>query len=300
MAEQLPSIGFIGAGRVARILAPAFVGAGYRVVAAASRTPASADALAHAVKGCEATDAQRVADLADLVFITTNDGAIGAAVADVSWSQGTAAVHCSGATTLEPLAPARRQGAGVGSWHPFQTFGAQGTTTSLSGITVGIEAEAPLFDTLAELAERVGATPLAVPAEARALYHAASVMSCGYFTTLLHEATTLWERAGLPKEAAAPAMRKLVESTLANFVSAGAHASLTGPVSRGDDGTVRLHLDAVAAKAPELLPLYTAISSRSLALAKDAGRDVGPADWESLFAEYAPLAGHAPTGAEEG
>jgi predicted short-subunit dehydrogenase-like oxidoreductase (DUF2520 family) len=283
MAE-LPAIGFIGAGRVARVLAPAFAGAGYRVVGAASRSFVSAEALAATVPGCAATNGQGVLAAADLVFITTNDAAIADAVRDVAWAPGKAAVHCSGASTLEPLARAKEAGAAVGSWHPFQTFGAAGTTTDLDGITVGIDAEAPLDGTLGEIARRLGATPIAVPEEARALYHAASVMTCGYLTTLLYQAQALWESAGLPPEAAGPAIGKIAQSTLGNVIRAGAHAALTGPTSRGDEATVRRHLQAVSAAAPELLPLYSALTERSVALAREAGRDPGNVDWESLLA----------------
>ncbi len=281
MAE-LPTVGFIGAGRVAGALAPALAAAGYRVAAVASRTAASAERVASSVPGATAAGmqgAQGVADAAELVFLTTSDGAIEAASGAVRWRNGQAAVHCSGALTLDPLHAARKQGALVGSWHPFQTFigegGGQGTSATLAGVTFGIEADAGLYDTLAELTGRVGGVALQVPAGARALYHAASVMSCGYLTTLLHEAEALWTRAGLPPEAAGPAIGMLAETTLANLRRAGAGAALSGPTSRGDAGTVRLHLDAVAAHAPELLPLYAAVSARSAVLAAEVGRPVG-------------------------
>ena len=287
MAE-LPSVGFIGAGRLASTLAPALAAAGYRVAAVASRTSASAERVAALVPGAAAADPQGVVDAAELVFLTTSDGAIGPVAGALRWRDGQAAVHCSGALTLEPLAAARKQGALVGSWHPFQTFGAGGTATTLAGVTFGIEAGAGLYDTLAELARRVGGAALPVPAEARVLYHAASVMSCGYLTTLLHEAEALWKRAGLPPEAAGAAIGVLAETTLANLRRAGAGAALSGPTSRGDEATVRLHLDAVAERAPELLPLYAAVSARSAVLAEEAGRPVGETDWAALFAEYVP------------
>ena len=290
MAE-LPSIGFIGAGRVAGVLAPAFAAAGYRVAAVASRTSASAERVAALVPGAAAADAQGVVDAAEMVFLTTSDAAIGPVAGAVRWRAGQAAVHCSGALTLEPLAAARKYGALTGSWHPFQTFGSEGTSATLEGVTFGIEADAGLYDTLAELAERVGGVALPVPAGARALYHAASVMSCGYLTTLLHEAEALWKRAGLPPEAAGPAIGVLAETTLANLRRAGAGAALSGPTARGDEATVRLHLDALAASAPELLPLYAAVSARSAVLAEEVGRPVGETDWAALFAEYVPRAG---------
>ena len=281
--DERPAIAFIGAGRVAGMLAPAFAELGYPVPTVASRSPESAGRVASLVPGCRAVSAQESADAAEVVFITTSDGAIGEVAAAVTWRAGQSIVHCSGALTLEPLGPARAAGASAGSWHPFQTFGGE---TALAGVTFGIEADGELLAFLERLASEVGGHALRVPAEARALYHAASVMSCGYLTTLLGEARTLWTRAGLPPEQALQAIAHLARSTVANIESIGAASALTGPTSRGDTGTVRLHLDAVRGAAPELLPLYREISLRSVELAREAGRPGGSVEWGPLFAEY--------------
>lgn len=281
--DERPGIAFIGAGRVAGMLAPAFASLGYQVPAVASRSPESAERIASLVPGCSAVSAQDAADAAEVVFITTSDGAVGGVAAAVAWRAGQGVVHCSGALTTGPLAPARDAGADVGSWHPFQTFGGE---TTLAGVTFGIEAEGDLLAFLERLASEVGGHPLRVPADARALYHAASVLSCGYLTTLLGEARTLWTRAGLPPEQAFQAIAHIARTTVANVERTGAAPALTGPTSRGDAGTVRLHLDAVRDVAPELLPLYKEISLRSVELAREAGRPGADMDWGSLFAEY--------------
>ena len=154
MAE-LPTVGFIGAGRVAGTLAPALAAAGYRVAAVSSRTQASAERVAALVQEAAVSDAQGVADAANLVFVTTSDGAVQAVAGELRWRHGQVVVHCSGVLTLEPLAAAKAQGAATGSWHPFQTFGGEGTSTSLEGVTFGIEADAGEPSGLASLpAER--------------------------------------------------------------------------------------------------------------------------------------------------
>ncbi len=281
--DERSTIAFIGGGRVAVVLAPVFAALGYPVNAAASRSPQSAERVASLVPGCRAVSPQDAADAAGVVFVTTPDGAVADVAASVAWRAGQGVVHCSGALTCEPLAPAREAGASVGSWHPFQTFGGE---TSLEGVTFGIEAEGELLAFLERLASEVGGYPLRVPAEARPLYHAASVLSCGYLTTLLGQARTLWTRAGLPPEQALQAIAKIARTTLANVERYGAEAALTGPTSRGDTGTVRLHLDSVRRVAPELLPLYREICLRSVELARDAGRPGANMDWGALFDEY--------------
>ena len=281
--DERPTIAFIGAGRVAGMLARAFGDLGYPVPAVASRSPESAQRVASLVPSCNAVSAQGAADAAEVVFITTSDGGIADVASSVAWRAGQGVVHCSGALTCECLAPARDAGASVGSWHPFQTFGGD---TTLAGVTFGIEADGELLAFLERLATEVGGHPLRVPAEARALYHAASVFSCGYLTTLLGEARTLWTRAGLPPEQAFQAITHIARTTVANIERIGAAPALTGPTSRGDAGTVRLHLDSVRNVAPELLPLYREICLRSVELAREAGRPGATLDWRQLFEEY--------------
>ena len=278
-----PTVAFIGAGRVASALAPELHRLGYAVPAVASRSSESAERVAALVRGAQATPLQSAVDAAEVVFITTPDRAIGEVASRMRWRAGQAAVHCSGALTLTPLAPVAAAGGAAGSWHPFQTFGGP---APLEGATFGVDAEGALLGVLERLTSELGGFALRVPAEARALYHAASVMSCGYLTTLLHASRTLWDRAGLPPEAAMRAIGHIARSTIDSIERAGAGRALTGPTSRGDRDTVRLHLEAVRKRAPELLPLYREIGLRSADLAGSAG-GTGSVDWIGLMAEYA-------------
>jgi predicted short-subunit dehydrogenase-like oxidoreductase (DUF2520 family) len=275
------------------VLGVALARAGYQIVAVASRTQASAESASRAIdsasqdwnmRACEVVSPQGVADAAELVLITTNDGGIGVVAGEINWRQGQAVVHVSGALGVDVLAPAAAKGARIASWHPFQTLSG---SARLDGVTFGIEAAADRYQELAEMAKAVGGEPLAVPAEARALYHAASVMACGYLTTLLREARRVWEAAGLPEEAGRRAIGAVAAATLENARTLSEGATVTGPVSRGDVGTVRLHLEEIDRAAPELIPLYTAISRRSAVLAIEAGRPAGPLEmWDSLYCEF--------------
>ncbi len=288
MDSDWTTIGFVGAGRAASPLAIGLAQQGYRVVAVASRARASAERLARRIPTATAVaDAQAVADIAELVFITTPDDAIAQVAAGVAWRPGQAVVHCSGTLTLAPLAAAASQGMETGSFHPVHTFNAEGSSAvdALRGAAFGIEAEGLLFEALAEMARRLGGTPIWVPAEARGLYHAAAVMVCGYFVGLFNDAVNVWERAGLPDESVSPALMHLVQATLDNMRALGVEASQTGPVSRGDAGTVQAHLDALRGHAPELLPVYTALARRAVALAVANGRlpEAALPQWEELL-----------------
>ena len=276
------TVGFIGAGRAATALARGLRDVGYDIRAVASRTDASAERLASAI-GAAAVDAQTVADMADMVFITTPDDAIGAVASAIAWRSGQQVVHASGALTLAPLDPARVAGAQVGSIHPVQTLLGTGDD-SLAGVTFGIEADGRLRASLFQMAERLGGEPIDVPAEARALYHAAAIMSCGYLTSLLHDAATAWVRAGLDVDKGVRALTRMAAATVANVRQGGFDAALTGPIARGDQATVLAHLASLRRTAPDLVDGYIANGRRMAVLAGESGRaDV--AAWEELFTQ---------------
>ena len=288
MDSPWTTIGFVGAGRAASALAVGLAQQGYQVVAVASRTRASAERLARRIPTATAVaDAQTVADTAELVFITTPDDAIAQIAADIVWRPGQAVLHCSGTLTLAPLAAAAAKGVETGSFHPVHTFNAEGSpgVDALRGAAYGIEAQGPLFEALAEMARRLGGTPIWVPAEARGLYHAAAVMVCGYFVGLFDDAVNVWRSAGLPPDSVSPALTHLVQATLDNLGSLGAEASQTGPVPRGDAGTVKAHLDALRRHAPELQSVYAALARRAVALAVSSGRlpEAARPQWEELL-----------------
>lgn len=269
-----PTIGFIGAGRTATSLAVALANAGYQVIAVTSRSAESAQRLADRIPECrDVGTGHKVADAAQLVFITTPDDDIEKVTASVYWQQGHQVVHCSGILDLDALWPASAQGAEVGSLHPIQTFGpTEGPLTELDGVVVGLEAQGGLVETLQTMVKDIKGTPLTVPAESRALYHAAAIMSCGHLAALLQSAVTLWERAGLPTELGLQALQHLAGATLESVKERGAGPALTGPLVRGDVATVRRHLTALKDQAPELLSVYTSLGQQVVELSVASGR----------------------------
>ncbi|HLQ33423.1 MAG TPA: DUF2520 domain-containing protein [Chloroflexota bacterium] len=259
------NIGFVGAGRLASVLAPALRRAGYDVPAIASRTFDEAQQLAHKLPGTHAVPApQAVADAVDLVFLTVPDDAIAEAAGAIRWRPGMAAVHCSGAASLELLTSAAEQRAQTGAFHPLQTFVAG--QADLAGVTVAIEASGDLLGTLAAMAEALGCRPLQLPPGAKPLYHASSALAGNYLVTLLAQAARLWQPFGCSEADALGALLPLVKTAVANVERLGAKAALTGPIARGDAGTVRRHLQALEQEAPDLIPLYCELGLKTLPL----------------------------------
>jgi predicted short-subunit dehydrogenase-like oxidoreductase (DUF2520 family) len=267
-------VGFIGAGTVGTALAVLLSEKGYRVAAVYSRSRASAERLARAVSGCHvAAGSQAVADSVDLVFITTPDSAIGTVAAQVTWRPGSSVVHCSGADSTDILEPARRDGAHVGGFHPLQTFaGVERAIENIPGSTFAVEAVGPLLATLEEMAVALGGHAIRLQAGDKVLYHAAAVFASNYLVTLVKMATDLWQTFSIPTDRSVPALLPLIRGTLHNIETIGIPNCLTGPIARGDAGTIIKHLKALQEKAPELIFPYKELGLQTVPIALAKGK----------------------------
>lgn len=267
-------LGFIGAGTVGTALAVRLNSKGYTAAAVASRSAASAERLAEAIGGCSvAHSGQEVADIAELVFVTTPDDAIAPVVKQIRWHRGQSVVHCSGAASVDILEPARQMGAQVGGFHPLQTFASVSyAVENLPGSTFALEAEEPLLSTLQELATALDGHWVRLKAGDKVLYHAAAVMACNYMVTLVKLATDLWQVFGVPVPEATRALLPLLRGTVSNIGNVGLPDCLTGPVSRGDVGTIKKHLDALQELAPSLLAIYRELGLETIPVALAKGK----------------------------
>jgi len=267
-------VGFIGAGTVGTAMAVRLSQRGYQVVAAASRTYASAEKLAAAVNGCRAyPDLQDTADKADFVFITTPDAAIGQVAGQLKWRKGQSVVHCSGADSLDILASVTSFGAVPGGFHPLQTFASPAQAIeNLPGSTFGIEAAEPLLGTLKQMANDLHGSWVVLKAGDKVLYHAAAVISCNYLVTLTKLATDLWQNFGVPPSRAIEALMPLLRGTLNNLSNVGLPNALTGPIARGDVGTVEKHLAALGKSSPRLLSTYKELGMQTIPIAVAKGK----------------------------
>ncbi len=265
--------GFIGAGTVGTALAVLLSRQGYQVVAVASRTPASAERLAKAVAGCRVMSSQEVADTADLIFITTPDDVIATVAAQVKWLRGCRVAHCSGADSTDILEPARKSGASVGGFHPLQTFASvQQAIENIAGSTFALEAEEPLLTTLKDLATALGGRWIILKPSDKVAYHAAAVFASNYLVTLVKMSTDLWQTFAIPTDQAVAALLPLMHGTLHNIETIGIPQCLTGPIARGDTGTVSKHLKTLREKTPALLSPYKELGRQTISIALAKGR----------------------------
>lgn len=267
-------LGFIGAGTVGSALAIRLSSKGYPVVAVSSRSQTSARNLASQIAGCQAvSENQYVAEAAELIFITTPDDAIPSVVAGVQWHSGQSVVHCNGADSTEVLEPAKKQGARVGAFHPLQTFASvRQAIDNIPGSTFAIEAQEPLLSTLKEMATALDGHWVELKASDKVLYHAAAVIACNYMVTLVKLATDLWQTFSIPPQQATRALLPLIQGTINNINNVGIPRCLTGPIARGDTGTITKHLNALQKAAPTLLPVYRELGLQTIPVALAKGK----------------------------
>ena len=266
-------VGFIGAGLVGGTLAVSLSRQGYPVLSVASRTFSSAEGLAERIQGCEAyPSGQQVADLSDVVFVTTSDDAIRPVVSAISWRQGQGVVHSSGAASLDVFEHAVGQGAIAGAFHPLQAISSvENGITSMPGTTFGIEGGPEMRAFLEDAARAIGGNPIFLKSEDKPLYHLTGVMLGNLLTTLVAVSAQLWEELGLTRADGVKALAPMMRQVSVNLATSGVPAAVAGPYPRGDIGTVRKHLETLQARAPHVLPLYCELALAGLPYALEKG-----------------------------
>ncbi|MCV2489710.1 DUF2520 domain-containing protein [Geodermatophilus sp. YIM 151500] len=267
-------VGVVGAGRVGAVLGAALAAAGHEVVAAAGLSADSAERAARLLPGVPLLPADSVVAAADLVVLAVPDDTLPGLIAGLAgtdgWRAGQLAFHTSGAHGLAVLEPAERAGVLPLALHPAMTFsGAAEDVDRLPGAPFGVTGR-PAHRAVAEtLVLEMGGEPFFVAEEDRPLYHAALVTGANHLVTLVAEAADLLRAAGV--DAPARVLTPLLSAALDNGLRRG-DRGLTGPVSRGDVGTVRDHLATLAERAPDSVGAYVAMAQRTTQRALASGR----------------------------
>ncbi|MGD0779778.1 MAG: DUF2520 domain-containing protein [Dehalococcoidales bacterium] len=267
-------VGFIGAGKVGTALAVLLNRKGYTVAGVYDISRAFTERLAMLIVNCHVmSNSQEVADAADLSFITPPDDAIEKAASQIKWTQGKSVVHCSGANSTDILESARKSGANVGCFHPLQTFASvQQAIENMPGSSFAIEAEEPLLANLQKMAVTLDGSWIKLKASDKAAYHAAAVFASNYLVTLVKMATDLWQTFSIPSNEAIKALLPLMRGTLHNIETIGLPQCLTGPIARGDTGTIRKNLEDIRKKTPELLFPYKELGLQTIPIAQAMGK----------------------------
>jgi predicted short-subunit dehydrogenase-like oxidoreductase (DUF2520 family) len=269
-------IGIIGAGRLGTNLGLCFAAKGHRVVGVASRTQVSA-ARAASLISCPVLSPNQVAREAEVLIITTSDGAIyevAQSLADAgAISPGQLVVHCSGCLTNRILNPALSLGAVPLGMHPLYSFSLpeQGKPLPLDNVLFALEGEDPGIERGARLVSSLGGRWFKIPSPNKPLYHTAATIASNYLVSLLDISESLMDQAGIEEEAAREGLLALMASVLQNLAQ-GPEQALTGPIARADQPTLRSQLQSLQHQDPTVSGIFRQLGFYTVELASRAGR----------------------------
>lgn len=264
---SLERVAVIGTGRVGVTLARALTRAGRSVAVLGRNAVTLPDPL-----GSAATAWEPDTGAAAVIIVAVPDDAIGS-VAQRLASEGavTAAhvvLHTSGIRSRAALAALEESGAALGSWHPLQTFARRsGEPEALAGSPAVIEGDERALASGRALAAQLHMRPvIELDGASKPLYHAAAVFACNYLVVLADIANRL-TREAIGEPPPATLFLPLMRRTLAHLTD-GTAAALTGPLSRGDAGTIAMHLAALQGMDRAA---YLALADEALGLAVRSG-----------------------------
>ncbi|MGB8022362.1 MAG: DUF2520 domain-containing protein [Candidatus Nanopelagicales bacterium] len=267
------AVGVIGVGRAGAPMAAALKRAGHPVVGAHAVSGRSLRRVQELLPGTPVMSVEEVMRAADLVLLTVPDDVLGDLVSGLadtdSVTPGQFLMHASGRYGTAILEPATRLGALPLALHPVMTFtGTAADLDRLSGCPFGVTAPPVLRPVAEALVVEMGGDPVWVPESARPLYHAALANGANHLVTLVAQTLDLLAAAGV--ERPPELIRPLLTAALDNVLRMGDEA-LTGPVARGDAGTVAAHLEALSRAAPEARSAYVAMARLTADRALAAG-----------------------------
>jgi len=267
----------VGAGRAGLGLASALRRAGVPVAGVVTRRKALPRAHRRLLPaGAILHDMHEAAARGDIMVLCVPDEAIAACARRLLTvpMRGKVVLHTSGARGASVLAPLRRRGAAVGSMHPLTVFPPPGRALpDLRGALFVLDGDPGALRAAGSLARALGGRTLRLSEKRRAAYHLAAALAANGLVALIDAAVTVAaQRAGIPPRLSCSALVRLARAALAALDHDPPHRALTGPVARGDEATLRRHLEVLRAAEPGTREIYSALSCRAVTLARGDGR----------------------------
>ncbi|MFI5239379.1 MAG: DUF2520 domain-containing protein [Gemmatimonadales bacterium] len=270
----------IGAGKVGRGLAHAFRSAGLQVLGVHARTPRDGATTSGPYP--------RVMSEANVIIIAVSDSALNdlchalavtAREKGSPFTHGTVVLHTSGTVTPPALEELRAAGSPSGTFHPLAPFStAERGASALHDGWVGIDGDPIACAAARRLAAAIGARTVNIPANGKAVYHAAAVMASNFPVVLAALAARLLATSGMEAHAAEQVVQRLMAGAVDNLEYGSPRDVLTGPAARGDAEAISQHRAALRGD-PETLAVYDALTRAAASL---TGAHPAPVDYTSI------------------
>ncbi len=267
-------IGFLGAGKVATAFGRYLHDHGITIGGYFDRHPEKTAHACQATRSRAFTTGGDLAKDSDIIFITTQDDKIQAAC-DVLCAEGPIGPdhlmgHMSGVHSSRILESAAELGAATFSLHPLQAFAQEQTAVrDLPNTYFSLESDDPRTEAVEKLLRTTGNLCFRITPDKKSLYHLAACILSNYLVTVMDSGLAALEASGIDPQEGFAAMQPLITGTLANIARSGPAKALTGPIARGDTGTILAHLDALGIPGLETVrKLYAFLGLQTLELAR--------------------------------
>ncbi len=259
-------IGFIGAGKVGFSLGKYFAEHDLHVSGYYSRNLDSSKEAAVFTNSKYYECLKDIIKESDTLFLTVTDSAVSEVYSEILKYdlRGKIIAHCSGAMTSEVFSGISQRGALGCSVHPICAVNSKVTgyqDLSQAYFTIEGEEEGKLF----ALLEQCGNKVEGLSAECKISYHCAAVFASNLVIALYEQAADMLKECGLSKEFSGKALMPLFFQNCMNIVKKGTEESLTGPIERGDEKTVKKHLSVLL---EDKKILYGLLSKELLSIAQ--------------------------------
>lgn len=196
----------------------------------------------------------------DILFITVVDGAI-----ETVWNQikdfyleSKIICHCSGALSSDVFSNIDKCRAYRYSVHPlFACSSKEDSYKDISNALFTIEGSKEKLTFMKSMMESLGNKVQVIKAKDKVKYHASAVMASNQMIGLIKAACDLLKESGFSEDNALSAIKPLIYGNIDNVYRQGLKEALTGPVARGDMGTVNKHLKELRGDTKSIYNLLT-------------------------------------------
>jgi len=270
----MEQIGFIGAGKVGTSLGKYLKLRGLNVSGYYDKLDELSLYASKETASEHFAELSQIVEVSDVLFITVNDDAIPAV-----WEKlrclpmaGKYVFHCSGALASDVFAGSEKLGSHVGSMHPVCAVKDNNSADAFFGKFFVLEGDEKGLEMLKKLMDKTENRYCVVGRTKKAKYHAAAVASSNLVCALAQMGEDWLTDCGFDSETAHEILIPLMKGNIDNLASKGCVEALTGPVERGDTGTVKKHLDVLEGIDREI---YRLLSLRliDIAQAKNPNKD---------------------------
>lgn len=257
------TVSILGAGNAGSAVGKLLRIAGYRIQFVVTRRAATAARARRFIGAGKASTRPEDACASDIVILGVPDDAVEPLTRRLRFRY--IALHLCGSYASRIIHNAPHPA----SMHPIRSFADPDLAVkNFRGTFCSYEGTPAAERAIKRMILDIGGIPIRVRAEAKPLYHAASVFASNYFVAILDAALELMRRAGVTRT---DAVTTLAEGVLRNVRRVGIPAALSGPIERGDARTIALHLKSLASIDRELLELYASLARRTIRVARAKG-----------------------------